>query len=70
MAAFEREVSVIGVHCRSSVQFIGAAIQNVGKMFEIILWIGSFFNKVAGKKHKTSLKMNFLTLHFLIILFR
>ena len=29
-------------------QSLKVAIQNPGKTFEIILWKGSFFNKVAG----------------------
>ena len=47
MAASELEVSVKGVHWIPANESMKAAIQNLGKIFEIILWKRSFFNKVA-----------------------
>ena len=45
MTASEREVYVKGVNVYQSSK---AAIQNLGKAFQIILWKASFFNNVAG----------------------
>ena len=46
MVSSELEVSIVKEF--TIYQSLKAAIQNLGKNFEIILWKGSFFNKVAG----------------------
>ena len=46
MVSSELEVSIVKEF--NIYQSLKAGIQNLGKNFEIILWKGSFFNKVAG----------------------
>ena len=49
MAAFELEVKAVNLWKEFTInQSLKAATKILGKNFDIILWKGSFLNKVAG----------------------